>query len=154
MRAGGIPRAPLYVVPMRRALLATAVAALAAVGLLLATSASGSSESARAKGSLSEARVCGPDAFSTGGARCIVHEAAGLQANTLHCSARAKDLAGETYSGVFSFRGQRFPAQTGVVPGDGWIYITLQLPGGTFPAGRWSCAINAAGAVTRASRTA
>lgn len=132
---------------MRRALLAAALLATAAVAVLVVVAtASGSPDSTRA---LSEARVCGADSFSAGGARCIVDERAGLRSNVLHCSARAEGLTGTPYTGTFSFEGKRFPARAGVVPGDGWIYSTLRLPGGAFPAGKWSCAFAADGTAAR-----
>jgi hypothetical protein len=121
---------------MRRPLLLVALLGIVATVF-------GVTSGSAATGSLSQARVCGAASFSAGGARCIVDERAGLRSNVLHCSARAEGLEGSAFRGVFSFQGKRFPAQTGIVRGDGWIFTTLSLPGGKFPAGRWACLIQA-----------
>lgn len=132
---------------MRRAIVVTALLSAGALAVLgLVTTASGSGERTRV---LSEARVCGSAAFSTGGARCIVDERAGFRSNALHCSARAEGLEGKRYTGKFSFQGKTFPVRTGTVPGDGWIYTSLRLPGGTFPAGKWGCTLDADGTAAR-----
>jgi hypothetical protein len=118
---------------MRRALLPVGL-----IGLILALAGFGGSA-----GALSQAQVCGSGSFSAGGARCIADERAGVLSSALHCSARVRGLSGQAYTGTFSYRGRAFPAESGVVSGDGWVYTSLALKGGTFPAGPWTCRIDA-----------
>lgn len=117
--------------------------ALAAVGLLASVAVLGAFGGSA--GSVSDAAACGTSMFSTGGARCRAHEGTGVQSRTLHCSARVDGLAGQPYTGTFTYRGRSFPAQTGTIPGDGYVYTTLTIAGGEFPAGRWRCEIEAGG---------
>jgi hypothetical protein len=119
------------------AMLALLVAVLGLAGTALGAARSGES--------LTDAHVCGSATFSEAAARCTTDERAGVLSSTLHCSARVRGLAGTGYTGTFSFRGRAFPTQKGVVRGDGWIYTSLSIKGGTFPAGAWICRISASG---------
>ncbi|MBM3677332.1 MAG: hypothetical protein FJW96_05535 [Actinobacteria bacterium] len=126
---------------MRRLPHFVALVAVSLAGLaLLAVPASGG-----ASAGITQVQVCGAGAFALGDARCATDERAAVRGDTLNCAARVTGLAGSTYTGSFSYRGRSFPTQTGVVPGDGWVYTRLAIRGGDFPAGKWTCRIAAGG---------